>query len=232
MKIFTKKGAEDGVTLVISIVLLASVTFITFALSTLLLREIGATRLILLTEPALSGANAGGEVGLFRLFREVGSVGTSGQLQQSGASYEIVPDLYDDPYLFTVAPQATITVGLYDAENPANKATGYGSVTIINNNILTSRPINVTIVSWADPSTILCGFNLGVGQSQTCSALNSMDDRYLITITNTANSGNATGQIQAFDESGQPKGVPSASPDLQVTGRSGQVQRKIEIILE
>ncbi|MBI2637940.1 MAG: hypothetical protein HYW88_03495 [Candidatus Sungbacteria bacterium] len=237
MSKFIRRGGQisnhqqSGITLIVAILLLASVTFISFALSTIILREIGAARLLLRSEPAISGANAGGEVALFQLLREAGSIGTSGQLPESGASYQVTANLYDDPYLFTVSPQATITVGLYDAENPANQTTGYGSVTISNNP--GGQPIVVSIISWSQPEVILYSQTLGVGQSSSQIPLDSFDDRYLITITNNTAAGLATGQVQAFDESDPPtpKGVPSNTPDLQVTGTSGNVQRKIEINL-
>lgn len=230
------RNGQSGVTLVISIILLASVTFISFALSTLILREIGAARLILRTEPAISGANAGGEVAIYRLFRESGNVAaTGGTLSQSGAVYDIVADLYDNPYLFSIPPNKTISVGLYDPENPNNQVTGYGSVTITNN--AGGSTIRISLVSWSDPGTELCGLTISAGAAPyTCPSLSSLDDRYLLTIENIPGcpACNATGQVRALDDGTppQPKGVPSDSPTLQVTGTSGEVERKIEINIE
>ena len=57
--LFRNFVSEEGVTLVISIVMLGTLTFISFGLSTVILREIQASRLILTSEPAFAGANAG-----------------------------------------------------------------------------------------------------------------------------------------------------------------------------
>lgn len=230
------RDSQDGVTLVISIILLASVTFISFALSTLILREISATRLILRTEPAISAANAGGEVAIYRLFRESGNVSaTGGTLSQSGAVYDIAADLYDNPYLFTIPPNGVISVGLYDAENPNNKITDYGSVTITNN--AGGSTIRISLVSWSDPGTELWCSSLTMNAgatSVTCSLASLPDDRYLLTIENIPScpACNAIGQVRALDESGQPKGVPSDNPQIEVTGTSGEVERKIRIDIQ
>jgi hypothetical protein len=229
---FKKLKLEEGMTLIVSVVLLASVTFISFSISTMLLREITATRLILQSEPAISGANSGGELALFRLLRGAGSVGSSGSLPQSGANYQVEPQLYDNPYIFTVAADHTASAGLYDAENPNNKAADYGSFTITNYGPGVSKPIKIRVVSWGEPDTEICSQNLGIGQSFTCSGLNRPDDRYLITIENTSHSGSASGEIRAFDDAGQAKGVPSDSPGMKVTGQSGTVIRKIQINLQ
>lgn len=224
--------AERGITLVISVVLMASVTFISFSISTLLLREIMATRLVLQTEPAISGANSGGEVALFRLLRGAGNVGTTGTLAQSNVNFQVDPRLYDIPYTFSIPAGGTLTIALYDAENPDNLAAGYGYLRVINNASQQSRPINFQVVSWGEPDETICSKNLGTSQEYVCTALTRSDDRYLITIQNTSGSGTATGAIHAYSEDGQEKGVPSSSPDMRVTGQSGNAVRKIEINLQ
>ncbi len=208
-----------------AVVMLAAVTFVSFSIATVMIREITAARLVLKTEPAISGANAGGEIGLYRLFREVGGTTASGNLLLSGASYNVETDLYDKPYYFQIPAGSDARVALYDAENLNNPNTGYTSVVITNDASAQSNPVKVEIASFADVNTLIYSQTIGSGQTQSFS-LNSIDDRYLIVITPTGNF-SASGQITA-----QPKGVPSDIPVIKSTGTYGEVQRKIEINLE
>ena len=227
LKSYRLQAGEEGITLVISIILLASTTFISFSLSTVIIREIRSAQTILQAEPAISGANSGGEIGMFRFLREVGGTATSGQTPQSGASYSVVADLYDLPYFFSSTTGKLIKVGLYDAEQPRLQSADYGTVTVINDQ--GSSPLKVDVFSWSDLTTTVWSTTIGSGSSGTSPNLNSVDDRYLIMIDPVPASGNASGQIRATDNSGASKGVPSPNPGIDVTGTSGGVQRKIEI---
>lgn len=225
---------QQGVTLIISLVLLASVSFVTFAISTLILREIAGARLILQTEPAISGANSGGEIALFRLARGSGNIDSSGSLLASNANYQIVSDLYDDPFPFSIASGGELRVSLYDASDPNNLSANFGSVTVTNNPSGQSNPLKLQIFSFGDLTTGLCGTTggatIGTGQSLVCATLNSADDRYLLILTPTGNN-SASGQIQTTNNQGASRGVPSIFPELEITGTRGNVQRKIQIRL-
>lgn len=221
---------QEGVTLIISLVLLAVVTFISFALSTVILRELAAVRLILRAEPALSGANSGGEVGLYQLIRQAGPVTTSGSLVQSGATYSVTTDLFDDPYVFSIGENETLSVALYDPENFDNQNANFGYLTVTNNPGSESQPLRVEVYSFSDLTTTICSYNVGAGQTSPTCGLNSADDRYFITLV--PNGGQeATGIISVRDNNNQPKGVPADSPTLDILGTSGPVQRKIQINL-
>lgn len=228
-KIFgTGQRAQRGVTLVVAVVILASVAFISFALSALILREISAARLLLRTEPAISGADAGGEVGLYNLFRLTGNVAQSGTFSQSGVSYKVVSQLYDSPYVFSIPAGSVLTVALYDAANPDNPNANYGTAVFVNDPSSDILKVDVTPIGGTDP---ICSQTLGSGQTSAACLLNNPgDDRYQLVLTPMAG-GAATGQIQTTDESGNAKGVPSTSPKLQVTGTNINAQRKIQIDL-
>ena len=226
-----RTNREAGVTLIIAVIMLAAVTFISFSLSTVILREISAARLILKTEPAISAANAGGEIGLYRLLRDLGQTGVAGQTPQSGASYQVDPDLYDDLYLFSVKEGEVIRVGLYDAEAISNQNADYGRV-LLSNYSSGSGPLKVTVYSWSDsgnPIASCDSVNVGAGGSLSCS-LNKPDDRYIVEIE--ALGQDVRGDLRAFDNSDNPKGIPANTPTLEVTGRNLDVQRKIQINLQ
>ena len=222
---------QSGVTLVISMIMLGTVTFISFSLATVALREIKTARLILASEPAISGANAGSEVGLYKFIRSFGNVGVANPpLPQSGASYTVVSDLYDDPFLFTVAAGKTINVGLYDAEQINNQTSRpYGSVQI---SLTSGGSVKVTVYSWSTPGSPVAGCNnrtVTSGNSPlTCTPLNGADKRYVVSITDNGGSG-ASGNVKGFAGDGSPQGVPSDAPVLDITSTSGKTERKIHI---
>lgn len=225
-----KQDQESGATLIIALILLASVTFISFALSTVIIREMKAARLILETEPALSGANSGGEVALYRFQRSFGGSGSQGSLPQSNASYTVATDFYDDSYDFTVQANEILKISLYDAENIANVQPGYSSVRVANT---TGQPIKANVYSWATPSAPLCVFNsIPAGNNSICSNLNAgADQRYIVEVERQG-AGSATGQLTALGVGGEVKGIPAAVPQMTVTGSSGGTQRRIQIRLQ
>lgn len=224
---------QEGVTLVVAIVLLSAVTFVSFSLSTVALRELKSARLVTNAEPAFAGANAGGETGLYRLQRGAGSISSSNQsLSQSSATYDIIADLLDDPYLYTVAGGQTLNVGLYDPENTNNQDLLYRSVRVANQ----VNPIRVTVASWFNPNNPVCNnINVPPGGALTCTLVGP-DYRYLVTLVNLG-AGTSNGTVQAFDGSGiltgplsaVPAGIPSDKPSIEITGKSGEVRRKIQI---
>lgn len=220
--------------MVVAMVMLASVTFISFALSSIIIREIMAARLVLRSEPAISGANAGGEVGLYQLLRETGVIDTSGSMVETNVTYQVSTQLFDNAYAFSIPALGVINVALYDPTNPNNPDAGYGTVTVYNNP--GSDPIKVEVYSWANLETPICpsGGATPAGGTYTCPSygtLSESDDRYLIKIEPTG-SHSASGIIQTTDESYQPKGVPADSPELKITGQNGDVRRRIEIKLQ
>ena len=222
---------QEGVTLIIALILLAVTTFVSFAISTIIIREIGVARIILRTEPAISGANSGGEVGLYKLFRSLGGSGNPGEVSPGGATYRVVTNYYVDPYNYRAVNGQEITVALYDAENLENKATRYGKLIITNDS--GSQPIKNRVVSWSDPEHPVCSeLTTPGGQSRSC-YLNASDGRYVVFIQPTGG-GTATGNVQGFIPGGRtppPLGIPSDNPSLDVTGTGNGVQRKIQIKL-
>lgn len=228
MRHFEKNKNQDGITLIVAVVLLAAVTFISFSISTIVIREIVASRLTLRSEPALSAANSGGEVGLYRLFREAGGTTATGNLAQSGVSYQVTSDLYDNVYLFNAPYGQETRVLLYDAENPNNLSADYGSVQISLDS--SSGGMAYKVFSWGDVENPVCLGTLAAGQTTAPCVLDKADDRYIITI-NPNGSTASTGNVTATNNSGAPRGIPSDSPSLDVKGTNGPVQRRIQINL-
>lgn len=226
---YNRNSSQDGITLVISIVMLAAVTFVSFALSAIIIREIGVARVILRTEPAISAANSGGEVAMYQLFRGSGNIPTSGEVSQNGTTYQIVTNLYNDNYFFQASGGQQISVALYDPANPDSKITNFDSYTITND--AGSQPIQTSVVSWSDADHPFCIQTIPNGSSPyTCDELNRPDDRYVIYIQPQGGpTKTSTGQITAQDKNDEVIGIPADYPTLDITGSSNGVQRKIQI---
>ncbi|TSA45722.1 hypothetical protein D4R52_01915 [bacterium] len=230
-KLIKRKSNEDGVTLIMAIVILSVVTFISFALSTLVLREIGIAKVAIRTEPAISAANAGGEIGYYRFIRGKGSVDTTGSTPYSGGSYAVTSQLYSNPYIFNIAPAgggANQAVRyLYDPLYPNNPSADFGSVTVTNTG---NKPFAITVYSLADLANPICPktSNLNRNESTTCNLNSPVDDRYSVVFDWNGNS-TIAGQMTATNSAGAAKGVPADVPGLSVTGTNGDIQRKIQI---
>lgn len=222
---------QDGVTLILGLVLLAAITLVSFSLSVIIIREIRTARILSKTEPAIAGANAGGEIGLYRMQRNIaGGIGATGSMQQSQTNYTIVPNLYINDYPFSIITGQHLTVGLYDAEDFANQNLPYRSITVINAN---GGPVKVDFFPWADSTNIICSPNVPSGQSTTCN-LAPPDYRYVVSI-NKDSSGTTSGIIRAYSGSGgsgSQIGIPSDTPIIESTGITGEVRRKIQIKLK
>lgn len=223
--------SQDGITMVVAIMLLAGISFASFTLSSIILREIQAGQLIQDSAPAIAGAYSGVEIGLYRLHRNLGSLAvTGGTLSQSGATFDVIPDFFDDPFTFTASGGQALTVSLYDPANLAAIDPGYRRVTITS---VSGRRFSAEVVSWGSAGTIVCSNpNISNGQSLNCN-LSGPDFRYQITIrVSGSSSGTAVGTIQAFDASGAPLGVPSATPTFDATGKFGVVNHRIRVNLQ
>ena len=225
----TVSKKQEGVTLVIAMVMLAAVTFISFALSTIIIREIVVARLILTTEPAITGASSGGEGGLFQLFRELPANSATVALPQSGAGYQVTSDLYDNSYLFSITGGAEAKVGLYDAQQPNNKQPNprYASVKVTNNP--GSSLLQYQVATWSQPDSFICVGSVSAGSTSAACALSSTSDNRFVIFIQPLGGSDAAGSVVAYDSQNQIIGIPSETQSLVVTGTSGGAQRKIEI---
>ncbi len=226
----TTDSSQSGVTLIVAVVMLAAVSLASFTLSSIILRDIKSATLIKNSTTAIAGAYSGSEVGLYRLQRNLGGVSMTNQtLSESGASFDVIADLTDDPLPVSAITTAGDTViNLYNVENVDATDTGIRSITVTNTG---TRPLRVNVLSWADASNIICPWpSIPSGQSRTCSGLTGPDFRFQL-LLQVNGTGTGTASIQAFTAGGVPVGLPSTSPMFDATGRLGQTNHRIRIRL-
>ena len=66
-----KRNSQEGVTLLISLLIMSGITLITLTVGFFAIQEVRSTRAILLTEPAIGAAETGGEQGVWAIKRDV-----------------------------------------------------------------------------------------------------------------------------------------------------------------
>lgn len=227
----TNSNPQSGVTIVIAIVLLATIGFISFSLSTVVLRSIRFSRVLQNSEIALAGANSGSEVSLFRFQRNIGNIAVVNSPLQSGASYDVLPNLSTLVYTQAIAQGQPAYINLYDPENINSTAPGFGSVRITN---LGPNNVDADVYPWSNAGVNTCSFsNIGSGSSRTCPAAGSLPpDRYQIYVRmHSQGNQSATVEIRAFDSAGEPKGIPTKTPTIDVVGKISDVKRRIRVDL-
>ncbi|OGE80369.1 MAG: hypothetical protein A2826_02845 [Candidatus Doudnabacteria bacterium RIFCSPHIGHO2_01_FULL_43_23] len=235
-------GSQEGITLISSILVLASVTVVSFSIGALTLRELRASRQLSLSEPAINSAEAAAETALFFRLREINQLAStcptliSGSLS-TGSNYEFCSNLYDDPYYFNTASDNVRVVLLYNPADNTNPAAGYTSITITAtsgtavNFDVDAYDINapgdlpkhtvVTVDGTAPLSPVVLG---GLDSNKS----------YAVFLDPGGSSLTANGTVNGT--TGSITGIPSESPSIEATGivDTGLVQdlrRKLEIFL-
>ncbi len=221
---------QSGVTIVIALVLLATIGFISFSLSTVVLRSIRFSRVLQNSEIALAGANSGSEVSLFRFQRNIGNIGVINSPLQSGASYDVLPNLSIEIYTQAVSQGQPAYINLYDPENINSTAPGFQTVRITNAG---PNNVDIDVIPWSNAGTITCSFSNVGSTSRTCPTSGVLPpDRYQIFVRmHSSGNQSATVRVTATGAGGQAKGIPSRTPSIDVVGKISDVKRKIRVDL-
>ena len=225
--------SQEGVTIIVAIILLATISFISFSLSTLILRGIQFARVLQNSGLALSGAYSGGEISVFRFQRNSGGIAVTNSPLANGTLFDVYPNLTTLSYSAGASNPNPTVVNLYDADNIAATDAGYRAVSITN---LGPNNVDIDVYSWSDSSTPVVGCsysNIGNNTTRTCSVLGA--DRYQVVVRMQSASGGqtATVNVAGFADSSAsvPKGVPSQTPTIEVVGKMSDVQRRIRVNL-
>jgi hypothetical protein len=121
--------SQSGVTLLLSIIVLASITAISFSIATIMLVEIRTSGDLLKTEPAISAAEALGEEALFKIKRNLSSYTYSSQVGTISVSTP-TESLYNDPIqqdkILPTSYSFTNTVNHYTFYDPTDISGGSG----------------------------------------------------------------------------------------------------------
>lgn len=226
-KLNMKGKSEEGVTLLLAILVLSAITAIVFSIAAIAINEIKTSSDLTRTEPVLSAAEAVAEDSLFKLVRGLGSV--SGCISPSsttiaGVTVTTCASYYlDNPYSFNLAADAERDFYLY---NPTDQTQppGYTQVSVqitsgstgtvyfcaasVANCIAT--PDATQTISVAGPTT------------WTSSALTTTQQYQLMIV-------NGSGGISGYTVTSTPNGLPAGTTTIQDSGKNQGVTRKLQI---
>ncbi|PIR97616.1 MAG: hypothetical protein COT91_00490 [Candidatus Doudnabacteria bacterium CG10_big_fil_rev_8_21_14_0_10_41_10] len=234
------RSYDQGITLLIAIIVLSAISLISFSLGSLVLRELRLSRQLALSEPAYSSAEAGAEITLFYRIRglsqneQICPFTDFGELP-SGATYNVCNDLYDDPLYFNTFTDEVKAILLYDPFDETNSAAGYNSISVT---ATSGTTVNFSVSAYDinapdDPPAI---DGVLVAVDGTTRVLGGLDPgkSYAIFLDpdplETGGPKTVNGSVTGSPGGGI-TGIPSESPTIQSTGISDNLRRKIEVIL-
>jgi len=234
--------SQAGIALVTAVMVLASVSAISFAVSIFSLRELRASRQQAYSEPAIVSAEAGAETTLFFRMRKLASFNTncpdsSSALLPSGQSgFSSCNQFYDDPYIFGTHHDSNEMVILNDPSNPSSMSAGYQRMMVTATSSVNSiNLMRLDIYDMDDPASgpLFPQPTVTVGGATVNVNLNPAKSYAVILVPlPTGVPGSVSGYIRGMNASGLVMGIPSKSPTISSTGSRQGLLRKLEVLLK
>lgn len=222
---------ERGITMLLSILILASLSVMVFSLASIVINEIRTSGDLIRTEPNIVAAQAATEDGLYLAMRGLGSLNACSPtpapvIYSNGVSVVTCADYYyPNPYDFNLSASSRQDFYLYDPVNQLNNP-GYTGV-------------SVNLTSGYGGTVYLCNFNITdcVGGPYVATyslspltpswSYNALDPalKYQLVIVNSASG------LTSYRASGTPFGLPSGVTTIKATASSGGLTRKLQTTL-
>lgn len=217
-----------------SIMILATTSLLSFSIGTLVLRELKSSRQFSQSEPAYGSAEAGAETGLFFHIRKLDEYNeicpsTDSGTLSSGSGFEICSNLYDDPFYFNTTTDNVKAILLFNPLDQSDPAAGYSQISITATSgtavVLTASAYNLD-----DPEEEAITVSVGVGGGP--STLSGLDPNksYAVFLDPGGISLSANGSVTGITGGGA-TGIPSETPTLESTGNKNNLLRKLRVKL-
>lgn len=225
---------EEGITLLLSIMVLASIIAVVLSFGTIALNEVKTSGELIKTEPALTSAEAGAELGLFESIRGVGGISSNCSSPtvstfSNGVSLSSCENYYlPNPNNLSMLANSEQDYYLYNPTNQSpNSAPGYQSISIY---MGSGSSATIDLCTWTDgnctgaPDVSSAVINNGGTWSSNLNPSfkyqliifnGSQPASFIISDTNTNNN----------------VGLPSGTTLIQTSGSNGDVTRKVETSL-
>lgn len=222
---------ERGITMLLAILILASLSVMVFSLASIVINEIRTSGDLIRTEPNIVAAQAATEHGLYLAMRGLGSLNACSPVPtpvvfSNGVSVSTCADYYyPNPYDFNLGAGSRQDFYLYDPINQSNNP-GYTGV-------------SATLTSGYGGTVYLCNFDITdcvAGPHVATYSLspltpnwsyNALDPalKYQLIIVNSASG------LTSYRASGTPLGLPSGVTTIKATASSGGLTRKLQTTL-
>lgn len=179
---------QEGVTLLVSVLILSGMAVITAAVAFFAIQEIRASRAILYTEPAISAAQGGGELGLWQIKRNktLSTCGTTPETPVVGNAKVEVCTSYDE-VTFDMQANVDFKFYLYNPESATNsELLDYFTSLYITNRTSTTLTVEIRRI---DSTTPISTGTVAVNQTRTfnnISAISGQEGRLEVTLKPTS----------------------------------------------
>ncbi len=226
-----RRESQQGVTLLMTLLILASMIVVVLSIGTIIINEIRASGELITTEPAITAAEAGAELGLFFQIRNVGTLSancaapTTAALSNNTSLSSCANYFLPNPTTADVQANAEQDYFLYNPVPPQTGSPGYTSVSIemVSGNSATVNLCSYDVISCAT-SPDISSTTINNGQQWNSGSLDPTK-QYEITILN----GNEASIFSISDTNTNGNvGLPSGTILILTTGTSGNVTRKVE----
>jgi hypothetical protein len=231
---FKAYRSEKGVTLLLTLMILAAISAIVFSISVIALNEVKTSSDEINSEPAITGAEAMAEQMLYDNIRGLNSSCTGTPLNESlpssGVSTTFINSYYyPGTYIATVAANSSQSLYLYNPCLPGSDP----DYTDISVQMGIPGSGEVSICTWnvsnCQASPDVNGFSLSAGQTQdTPNLITNM--QYQIILANTTGSPESFG-LTTNSTNPEITGIPAPIVTIITTGSLGGVTRKLQTLL-
>ena len=222
------KKSEQGITLLMAILILSAITAIVFSISTIALNEIRTNADLTKTEPVIRADEGIAEDSLFRQLRGFSTLpacSSPSTTSLNSVNVSICAGAYfDNPYTFDLVASQRRDFYLV---NPTNQsaAPGYtsASVTMTGGSTANVYLCDISVVDC--PSTPSSSKALNTTSSTTWSSNLDPSTKYQLIVINGA------GSVGSFAITTAPNGLPSGTTTIDATGSKQSVTRKIQVLV-
>ena len=226
---------QEGVTLLLALMIMAALTAIVFSLSSIAINELNNTNTQINSESAIAGAEAGSEALLYQDNRgaiSCSSTPANYKLSSSGVTVSSTNTLYNpNPYSFTLptSPGNEMDFDLYDPCDP-NGTPGYTSISVTPNSSDSTTPNSAMyICSWSVSPCSSSNYDIYDISFNTTTTYGSLvpGAKYQVVILNNDSSS------VSYSVSTLPAniGVPASQVVIITSGTNNGVSRKLQTVL-
>lgn len=227
--------SQRGVTLLLTLMILAAISAIVFSISIITLNEVKTSSDEINSEPAITAAEGKAEDMLYTDIRGLDTSCTGTPLNETFPSSGVRSTFensyyYPGTYNVTVPASSSLALYLYDPCLPGNPA-HYTSIMV---QLGIPGNANVALCSWAlatcQTSPDVASDALSAGQSTPAYSLDP-SSQYQLILTNTTAAPESFGLTTTSDTPAIVTGMPAPFITIITTGSLGGVTRKIQTLL-
>jgi hypothetical protein len=226
--LYKEKNSEKGVTLLLTLLVMAAISTIIFATAGIAVNELRTSADVTKSEPSITGAQASAEDYLYAGIRGSSTLANCSNPAttnySSGTVVTSCASLYqDNPYVFNLDSSENRYFYLYDPTN-FNNGGGYTSVSI---SITDGSSATVYLCDYTVPDCVAGPYvstgtlNMSSGSSTWNSPNLDGSSKYQLIVVNGVLDGD-------FVMQSSPQGLPSGTTKIDTTGTSQGVTRKLQ----